>query len=86
VLFSSISHLFVFFITFFSLINSIAVDNNIGDDGAKFISEGMKEDTVITNLELGRMFNIYFNFSQVLVLRCFSHFLFLDCFLIFSFP
>jgi len=41
---------------FFFLINSIVVANNIGDDGAKCISEGMKENTVITFLYLGGMF------------------------------
>jgi len=71
---------------FFFLINSIAVENKIGADGAKFISEGMKENKVMTNLSLGGMFNIFCKFSQVLVSPCFSHFIFLVCFLISSFP
>jgi len=44
------------------LIRSMIVGNNIGVDGAKFISEGMKENKVITNLNLSCMFTIYFNF------------------------
>jgi len=41
-------------------INSIIVGNKIGADGAKFISEGMKENKVITNLDLRSMFVFIF--------------------------
>jgi len=49
-----------------SLIQSNIVGNEIGADGAKFISEGMKKNKAIADLDLRCMFNISFNFSQAL--------------------
>jgi len=85
-LLGSFAHVFVFsLICFFFAFTFIMADNGIHSDGAKFISEGMKENEVITNLKLEGMFNIYFSFSQALVSRSFFHFISIVCFLIFSF-
>jgi len=59
---------FTYFVFF--LINSIIiVGNNIGADGAKFISEGIKENKVITVLDLRGMFVfiLIFNFRLLLI-------------------
>jgi len=44
----------------------VIVGNKFGDDGAKFISEGMKENTAITSLVLPCMFCIYFSLLSIL--------------------
>jgi len=69
--------------TFFVSIDSIIAGNNIGVDGAKFISERMKENKVITHLGLGGMFVFIFIFDKCcfhLFLTCLSfHALFFVC-------